>query len=122
MNKKILITDDEEQIRKLISLKLKMKGYKIFTASDGKYALDILNNENIDLLLTDLIMPNEEGIGTILKAKAAFPDLKIIAMSGGGRIGPAGYLDTAKQLGADEILTKPIDFELLNSMLENLLK
>ena len=75
-----------------------------------------------DLIITDLIMPNKDGIGMIIDLKKEFPDVKIIAMSGGGLNKPDGYLKGAKKLGASCTLTKPIDREEMLRAVRDILK
>ena len=84
--------------------------------------LTIESNEyEIDLVITDMIMPNQEGMKTILDIQSNFPQIKIIAMSGGGRIGAHDYLAAAKELGADGIISKPIDNEDFLTLIANVL-
>jgi YesN/AraC family two-component response regulator len=75
-----------------------------------------------DLIITDLIMPNKDGIGMIIDLKKEFPEVKIIAMSGGGVNRPEGYLDGAKKLGANRTLTKPIDRDKMLTAVKETLK
>ena len=105
----ILIIDDEPQIRSMLKLMLERDGYEVAEASDGIEGIRIYRQNPADLIITDLIMPNKDGIGVILDLKKEFPNVKIIAMSGGGLNKPEGYLKGAKKLGAACTLTKPID-------------
>ena len=107
----ILIIDDEDQIRALLRVILEEAGYRIFEAANGKTANRIFLEEKIDLIITDIIMPEKDGIETIMEFREKSPDVKIIAISGGGHIGPEGYLHTAKQLGASDTITKPFSQE-----------
>jgi YesN/AraC family two-component response regulator len=108
---RILIIDDEPQIRSMLTLMLEREGYEVVEASDGVAGIKIYRKNPVDLIITDLIMPNKDGIGMIIDLKKEFPDVKIIAMSGGGLNKPDGYLKGAKKLGASCTLTKPIDRE-----------
>ena len=108
---RILIIDDEPQIRSMLTLMLEREGYEVVEASDGVAGIKIYRQNPVDLIITDLIMPNKDGIGMIIDLKKEFPDVKIIAMSGGGLNKPDGYLKGAKKLGAACTLTKPIDRE-----------
>jgi len=108
---RILIIDDEPQIRSMLMLMLERDGYEVIEAPDGVEGIKIYRQNPADLIITDLIMPNKDGIGMIIDLKKEFPDVKIIAMSGGGLNKPDGYLKGAKKLGAACTLTKPIDRE-----------
>ena len=105
----ILIIDDEPQIRSMLKLMLERDGYEVAEAPDGVEGIRIYRQNPADLIITDLIMPNKDGIGVIIDLKKEFPNVKIIAMSGGGLNKPEGYLKGAKKLGAACTLTKPID-------------
>ena len=95
-------------------------GYDVITAVNGKKGLQLLNLEsNIDLVISDLIMPEKEGIETILEIKRDFSHIRILAISGGGRGDSQNYLLLAKKLGADLTLSKPfIKQELLEAVQE----
>ena len=118
---RILIIDDESQIRSMLRLMLERVGYEIAEAPDGIEGIRRYRENPADLIITDLIMPNKDGIGMIIDLKKEFPKVKIIAMSGGGVNRPEGYLDGAKKLGATRTLTKPIDRdEMLKAVKETL--
>ena len=118
---RILIIDDEPQIRSMLTLMLEREGYEVVEAPDGADGIKIYRQNPADLIITDLIMPNKDGIGMIIDLKKEFPDVKIIAMSGGGLNKPDGYLKGAKKLGAACTLTKPIDREeMLEAVRETL--
>jgi YesN/AraC family two-component response regulator len=118
---RILIIDDEPQIRSMLRLMLERVGYEIAEAPDGIEGIRKYRENPADLIITDLIMPNKDGIGMIIDLKKEFPKVKIIAMSGGGVNRPEGYLDGAKKLGASRTLTKPIDRdEMLKAVKETL--
>ena len=118
---RILIIDDEPQIRSMLTLMLEREGYEVVEASDGVAGIKIYRQSPVDLIITDLIMPNKDGIGMIIDLKKEFPDVKIIAMSGGGLNKPDGYLKGGKKLGAACTLTKPIDREeMLRAVRETL--
>jgi DNA-binding NtrC family response regulator len=118
---RILIIDDESQIRSMLRLMLERVGYEVDEAPDGLEGIRQYREDPADLIITDLIMPNKDGIGMIIDLKKEFPKVKIIAMSGGGVNRPEGYLDGAKKLGATRTLTKPIDRdEMLKAVKETL--
>jgi YesN/AraC family two-component response regulator len=118
----ILIIDDEPQIRSMLKLMLERDGYEVAEAPDGIEAIRLYRQNPADLIITDLIMPNQDGIGMIIALKKEFPDVKIIAMSGGGLNKPEGYLKGAKKLGAACTLTKPIDRDEMLRAVKDVLK
>jgi DNA-binding NtrC family response regulator len=105
----ILIIDDETQIRSMVRLILERAGYTVIEAQDGIEGIRAFREKPADLILTDLIMPNKDGIGMIIELKKEFPAVKIIAMSGGGLNRPEGYLRGAQKLGAACTLSKPLN-------------
>ena len=119
---RILIIDDEPQIRSMLTLMLERDGYEVVEAPDGVEGIKAYRQQPADLIITDLIMPNKDGIGMIIDLKKEFPDVKIIAMSGGGLNKPDGYLKGAKKLGASCTLTKPIDREEMLKAVRDILR
>jgi YesN/AraC family two-component response regulator len=119
---RILIIDDEPQIRSMLKLMLERDGYEVVEAPDGVEGINVYRQNPADLIITDLIMPNKDGIGMIIELKKEFPDVKIIAMSGGGLNKPEGYLKGAQKLGAARTLTKPIDREEMLTAVKDILK
>jgi CheY-like chemotaxis protein len=105
---KILVFDDEPSILLMIKKMLEKAGHEVDVALNGKEGMTIFEKNKPDLLITDIIMPEKEGLETIFELRRKYPDLKIIAISGGGRIGPDGYLPGAKLLGANAAFTKPL--------------
>lgn len=105
----ILIIDDETPIRSMVRLILERAGYAVREAQDGIEGIRVFRETPADLIITDLIMPNKDGIGMIIELKKDFPELKIIAMSGGGLNRPDGYLRGAQKLGAACTLSKPLN-------------
>ena len=104
---RILIIDDEATIRDLLIKILEREGYETMNASNGKEGIKLYRENPADLIITDLIMPEKEGIETIMELRRDFRDVKIIAMSGGGKIDSDTYLQIAKTLGAIGTLAKP---------------
>lgn len=104
---RILVVDDEEIVRVTLRQMLEKAGHQVFEAANGLEALRAFEKREADLVITDIIMPEKEGIETIMELRQRKPDLKIIAMSGGGRTGTMEYLHLAKSLGADNVLPKP---------------
>ena len=106
---RILIIDDDAQVLDVIHLALAREGYEVLKASNGKEGIKLHRKNPVDLVITDLIMPEKDGIETILELTAEFPEVKIIAISGGGHIGPEDYLLMANMFGAKRTLAKPIE-------------
>lgn len=105
---KILVFDDEPSILLMIKKMLEKAGHEVEIALNGKDGMVLFEKNKPDLLITDIIMPEKEGLETIYELRRKYPDLKIIAISGGGRIGPDGYLPGAKLMGANAVFTKPL--------------
>lgn len=103
----ICVIDDDESVRQTVGRILKSAGYAVVDAKDGEVGLRTVERANPAMIITDIVMPNREGIETIREAKRQFPQIPIIAISGGGRLGPDGFLDLALKLGADDCLAKP---------------
>ncbi|UCD87844.1 MAG: response regulator [Desulfobacterales bacterium] len=118
----ILIIDDEEQIRAVFKEMLGRSGYMVSEASNGKEGLMLQREKPADLIITDIIMPEKEGLETIRELRIEFPEVKIIAISGGGEIGSDQYLNAAKQFGAACTLHKPIGLQELLQTVQRLLK
>jgi len=106
---KILVLDDELSILLMIKKMLEKAGHEVSLALNGREGMELFEKNRPDLLITDIIMPEKEGLETIFELRRKFPELKIIAISGGGRISPDGYLPGAKLLGADMTFQKPLD-------------
>ena len=105
---KILVFDDEPSILLMIKKMLEKAGHEVDLALNGKDGMELFEKNKPDLVITDIIMPIKEGLETILELRKKHPGLKIIAISGGGRISPDGYLPGAKLLGADMVFQKPL--------------
>jgi CheY-like chemotaxis protein len=105
---KILVFDDEPSILLMLKKLLEKAGHEVEVALNGKDGMVLFEKNKPDLLITDIIMPEKEGLETIYELRRSYPELKIIAISGGGRIGPDGYLPGAKLMGANAIFTKPL--------------
>ena len=104
---RVLVVNDDEQMRRLLQEALVRSGHTVDLAADGRRAMHLLAQRVPDLVIMDLIMPDQEGIETIMEMKRTFPTVPIIAISGGGRLSPNDYLTVAKQLGARETFAKP---------------
>ncbi|HHL35368.1 MAG TPA: response regulator [Desulfobulbaceae bacterium] len=106
---RILVIDDDEQMRVLLRQVMEWSGFTVDDAENGRKGMQIQRRQPADLVITDLIMPEQEGLETISLLKKEFPAVKIVAISGGGRIGPEAYLPAARELGADLVFSKPFD-------------
>lgn len=102
----LLIDDDLESLRQM-KVAFVNAGYEVETAPDGQAGLARFVERPTDLVVTDIIMPNREGIETIVAVKKARPSVKLLAVSGGYRVGPSDFLDLARHVGADAVLAKP---------------
>ena len=118
---RILIVEDEESIRTMLSQSLKQLDHEISTAPDGDQALEFLRENEIDLVVTDIVMPNREGLETIQDIRQNWPKIKIIAMSGGGRVGNMNYLELAQNFGATAALKKPFTMAQLKGAISDAL-
>lgn len=118
---KILLVDDDAQVRKMLKLTLEREGYEIVEAADGNEAVQVYDPETIGLVITDIVMPEKEGIETIMELKAINPQVSVIAISGGGRISPEDYLKWARRFGVANTFTKPVDREELLATVEKII-
>ncbi|MBU0753827.1 MAG: response regulator [Planctomycetes bacterium] len=118
---RILIIEDDDQVRSMLRDRLENEGFEIEEAVQGGEGLSLIGKKSFDLVITDIVMPEVEGIEVIETLKTTNPHLKIIAISGGGRIGPEIYLKIAKSLGANKVFAKPVDWEDLLSSVEALI-
>ncbi len=111
---RILIIDDEPQVRALLLRALERAGHQPSVAKDGKEGVHLYREDPFDLIITDLVMPEKEGLTVIMELKRDYPDLKVIVMSGGGLYGGGGeYLHMAKLLGAHRTFAKPVELDKL---------
>lgn len=119
---RILIIDDDEQIRVLLQQMMEWAGFEVAVAENGRVAMRLQQQQPADLVITDLIMPEQEGLETISRLRKDYKGIKIIAISGGGRIGPEAYLPAAQELGADRVFCKPFDVQEVVDAVRDLLK
>jgi DNA-binding response OmpR family regulator len=116
---RILVIDDDPQIREMLRNLFTIAKYEVLVAPDGDEALKLHRANPADLIVTDIVMPEKEGLETILEFRRHFPAVRIIAISGGGKIGPHDYLNTAKAMGAQKTFAKPFSLrELLAAVRE----
>jgi two-component system chemotaxis response regulator CheY len=105
---RILVIDDDEVTRCLIEEPLLCAGHQVLVAANGVSGMRLLRKEQPDLVITDILMPDQDGFGLIMAVRRERPTAKIIAISGGGAVGSLNLLVTASRLGAHDTLTKPI--------------
>jgi CheY-like chemotaxis protein len=118
----ILIIEDDKELREMIKTALIRKDHVVLEAENGKEALIHFKPSVTDLVITDLIMPDEDGLKVIMKIREMKRGIKVIAISGGGKAGPGSYLNLAKALGADAVYSKPFSINDLILKIEDLLK
>ncbi len=118
---RILVVDDDVQIRDSLSQLLTLSGYEVTVASNGTIARLLFEREPFDLVITDILMPSENGLALILNLKDFDADVKIIAISGGGKTNNRGFLEIAKTLGATQALQKPITGDTLLNTIQQVL-
>ena len=106
---RILVIDDQTQVRDLLKVVLNREGYEVFVAPNGREGLKAFYEAQPDLIITDLIMPDKEGLELITEIRGHSVEPKIIAISGGGRIHPEDYLALAEKLGAQRTFSKPFE-------------
>jgi CheY-like chemotaxis protein len=112
--KRILVIDDDPQLREMVSVMLAHAGYDVVDADDGREGIRLYRQQPADLVITDIFMPETEGLQVIRELRKEFPAVRVIAMSGGGnKIGEFPALPLAEQLGAMFVLQKPFLLEEL---------
>jgi CheY-like chemotaxis protein len=116
---RILILEDNAEIRLVLAEILDEAGYETITASNGAHAVDYHLHDPVDLIITDIFMPDTDGLEVIYQFRRRFPQVKIIAISGGGTRGLAEQLTIAERMGAQRTYMKPFDWvELLEAVRE----
>ena len=112
---RILVIDDHYAMRQTIREVLEEEGHEVLEAPDGVAGIESQRRSHVDLVITDIFMPEKEGMSTIRELTAEFPDLPIIAISGGNQdlTAPEGFIDLARRFGARGTLTKPFQVSAL---------
>jgi DNA-binding response OmpR family regulator len=118
---KILLVDDDEFVADMLSQVLERAKHEVKVAVDGEQAVDMLQHFSPDLMITDILMPKKSGTTLIAEVRQKHPSMQIIAISGGGRSDPIGYLDLSEELGASISFAKPVDNEALLMTIDLLL-
>jgi DNA-binding response OmpR family regulator len=104
---KILVIDDDDGSRCLIENALQFDGHQVQVATNGVSGMRLMRLERPDIVITDILMPDQDGLGIIRSMRQEFPEVKILAISGGGTVGSLDLLVAAEHLGADATLAKP---------------
>lgn len=113
---RLILVEDDPQVRGMLSETLQQEGYEVAEASNGREAITLYRQAPADLVITDIIMPEQDGVETIHALRREFPDVKVIAISGGSANIRGDYLlGTANALGAIKTFNKPVD---MNELLE----
>ena len=117
----VLLVDDDPDLLETLRLGLTRLGYRVVTASDGVQASRRLAEQMPDVMLLDIVMPEKDGLETMMSLRRQHLSVKVIAMSGGGRIGPRDYLDMARLLGAHAMLSKPFSLQEADDAIRSVL-
>lgn len=118
---RILVIDDEELVRMTLRQMLEAGGHDVLEAENGRQGVALEAEHSVDLVVTDIIMPDQEGIETIVQLRRKNPALKIVAISGGGRMKNMDFLKIAANVGADATLTKPFSTQELTEVVSRCL-
>jgi len=110
---RILVIDDQEPIRALLRVTLEEAGYEVLEASNGRLGLELFRQRSADLIITDIVMPEMDGLEMMLELTRNFLNVKVIAISGG--LESEGTLHVATLLGAHQTFHKPLDMDKLLS-------
>ena len=118
---KILLVEDDHLVRDMLVQMLQRASHEVESAANGEEATEILKKMHPDIMVTDIIMPKKSGITLISEVRNKHPNMEIIAISGGGRLDPTGYLDLSESLGASVSFEKPVDKSALLMAIDLLL-
>jgi len=118
--KRILVVDDNEDLRSTIQALLQADGFEVDVAADGHAALALHQSNPADVVITDLFMPDKDGIETIVELRKQSPRIKIVAISGWTSTQGSDYLQVAREIGATVTLQKPFDPEELSRVVRQL--
>jgi DNA-binding NtrC family response regulator len=118
---RVLVVEDDDLVRGMLEMTLQRAGYETEPAADGDEAIRRHRERPADLVITDIVMPGREGLGTIMEMRREWPDLPVIAISGGGHNSPDTYLAVARKLGASRTFQKPVDRDGLLAAVRDIL-
>jgi two-component system response regulator (stage 0 sporulation protein F) len=119
---KILLVEDDDLVRDMLAQVLQRASHEVISATNGDEATELLKTIEPDIMVTDIIMPKKSGITLISEVKNKHPNMEIIAISGGGRLDPTGYLDLSESIGATVSFEKPVDKAALLMAIDLLLQ
>jgi DNA-binding response OmpR family regulator len=117
MAKLVCVVDDDELVRTKIALDLRAMGFDTIEIEDSREVREVLKTHPVDAVIVDIVMPDRDGVEVIADIRQGWPDVRVIAMSAGGRVGPQLYLEIARQMGAAACLAKPVEPERLRAAL-----
>lgn len=117
----LLVIDDDAGMRKLMVRTLSAGNHQVIEAENGREGLKLMDQHKPDVVITDILMPQKEGIETIREVQERAPNTRIIAVSGGGMSHNLMFLDVARAFGADAVLAKPFRPAQLVDMVEQVL-
>ncbi len=117
---RVLLTEDNEAVRFALALALKKAGFDVSEAENGAEVMARNDLDDIDVVVTDILMPGKDGIELLIALRERVPDLPVIAISGGGRVSSKDYLETASAMGAVAVFNKPFNEKLLIEKIESL--
>jgi DNA-binding response OmpR family regulator len=118
---RILLIDDDDNVRTILSQNLVHAGHTVIEAHNGKEGLDLFQAAKVDLVITDILMPEKAGFEVLVKLREKHRSMKVIAITGGGIHDTASYLVMAKLIGASRVLEKPFSIETLFAAIDELL-
>lgn len=118
---RILIIDDDDNVRRLLRRLFEREGQTVLEAADGREGLRLYRLAPTEIVITDILMPEQNGLETIIALRKEFPAVKIIALSGGRQTGRQNLLHDAERLGAQYTLHKPFDIQELTDVVNKLL-
>ena len=117
-----MVIDDDSALRMVWRDVLEEEGYRVFEAGDGEEGLSVLDQCRADVVITDLLMPGRGGMETVAEIRMNYPDVKIVAASGGAVVGALSFGEAAAKLGAHGSLQKPVTIqELIDTVRDVLL-
>jgi CheY-like chemotaxis protein len=117
----VVVVDDDPTIQMIAAELLQEGNHAVVSAADGEEALRVLAAMRVDLVVMDMLMPNKDGLETIIEARELYPDLRILAISSGGRVGVGDLLRMARLFGADETYVKPLRLDTFAGTVDRLL-
>ena len=112
---RVLLIEDDASVRRIVRKMLERGRHEVTEAENGRVGLDRLRDGAFDLVITDIVMPEMDGLETLIELRRHYPALAVIAMSGGGRTGNMDFLGSAEKLGASAVLHKPFTSDVLTA-------